>query len=90
MPSAVAISNVTPPAGAGAESETVNAKVVVPLLPSASVTSLIVRFAAASSLLIVPVPWPVVMLALTTLVTLTKNVSAASGVMSPSTSTVNV
>jgi hypothetical protein len=39
----VATSNVTPPAGAGSESETVKLKVVVPLLPSASFTSLIER-----------------------------------------------
>ena len=46
VPSAVAMSKVTPPAGAGAERLTVNVKVVVPALPSFSETSLIVRLGA--------------------------------------------
>ncbi len=40
---AVAMSKVTPLAGAGEERFTVNVKLVVPLFPSFCVTSLIVR-----------------------------------------------
>ena len=47
------------------------------------------RSADVSSLTIVPWPWPSVTLAPVTFVTLTKNVSLVSGVLSPLTSTVN-
>ncbi len=90
VPLAVAMSKVTPPAGAGAERLTVKVKVVVPALPSFSETSLIVRLGAASSLTIVPCPWPSVTVAPVTLVTLTKNVSFVSGVVSPLTRTVKL
>ena len=79
-----------PPVGAGAERLTVNVKVVVPALPSFNETSLIVRFGAASSLTIVPCPWPSVTFAPVTLVTLTKKVSLVSGVVSPLTRTVKL
>src|SRR5688500_11269793 len=43
VPSAVAISNVTPPADAGADRVTVKVNVVVPALPSLNETSLMLR-----------------------------------------------
>ena len=48
MPSAVAMSNVTPPASAGAERLTVNVNDVVPELPSFSDTSSIERLGTAT------------------------------------------
>ena len=52
--SAVAMSKVTPPAPAGAESETVNVAVTVPEFPSVTVTSLIERAGTTG-----PAPWRV-------------------------------
>ena len=90
MPLAVAISNVTPPAGAGAESETVKANDVVPASPSLSETLLIERFGAASSLVIVPVPGlTTINVEGLTLLSKTENVSFVSGNVSPLTSTLN-
>src|SRR5215213_8684243 len=48
VPSAVAISNVTPLAPAGVERLTVKLNVVVPLSPSFNATSLMVRLGAAA------------------------------------------
>ena len=67
---------------------TVKRNGVVPALPSAWVTLLTLR--AASSLRMVPAPWPSVNCALTGLDRLTKNVSSGSGVVSPFTATVIV
>ena len=58
------------------------------LLPSAWVTLLMLR--AASSLRMVPAPWPSASCALTGLDRLTRNVSSGSGVVSPFTATVIV
>ena len=67
---------------------TVKTKLVVPLSPSARLTSSI--DSEASSLRIVPWPWPSGLVALLGLVRLTTNVSWASGVVSPLTWTVMV
>ena len=73
------------------ESETVNAKAVVPALPSLSVTGAMVRFGAASSLVMVPIPaLPARIAAGETLLIATENVSSPSGSVSPFTTTVNV
>ena len=75
----------------GAESVTVNWKVVVPALPSLIERSLIERVGAASSSRIVPRAWlsPIVALA-DGLERFTKNVSSSSSVVSPATCTVTV
>lgn len=64
--------------------------VVVPLLPSLTLTSSIDRAGCASSLTIVPRPCPSLTVAPVTLLTLTKNVSSGSASVSPLTSTVKV
>ena len=85
----VGVDGVRPPGPAAVDSETVNVNVVVPALPSASVTSSIVRV-AVSSLVIVPWPWPSPTVAPVTFVTLTKNVSVGSIAVSPLTVTSKV
>ena len=66
-----------------AESETVNVAVVVPALPSARETSSIERAGAASSSLIVPIPEPSAIVALTGLDNVTVKVSLFSSTTSP-------
>ena len=62
----------------------------VPALPSVTVTSLIEMVGAASSSVIVPMPWPSRMVALVGLVRFTKKVSLISSSRSPWTWTVKV
>ncbi|MCY1524798.1 hypothetical protein D9M68_597490 [compost metagenome] len=69
---------------------TVKTALVVPLLPSTTVTSLMDRLGNGSSLTMVPCPWASATMALTTLVTLTKKVSLGSLSASPLTCTVKV
>ena len=66
-----------------AESETVNVAVVVPALPSVTVTSSIDRVGDASSSVMVPVPEPSAIVALPGLDSPTVKVSFASSVTSP-------
>ncbi len=91
MPLAVAYRTVTDEALA-ADSETVNTKDLLPLLPSVADTSLMVRagMGGASSLVMVPKPCASVMVAPLALLRLTKNVSLASTSVSPVTFTVIV
>jgi len=63
---------------------------VVPALPSTTLASEIDRVGSGSSLTIVARPWPSATTALTTLVTLAKNVSVDSLSASPLTCTVKV
>ncbi len=75
---------IDPAEGAGADSETVKTKLVVPAFPSASVTSLIDAVTPLSSLVIVPVAWvspPRV--AFVALFRLTVKLSSGSGTVSP-------
>ena len=67
-----------------------NVAVVVPALPSVTVTSSIDRVGGASSSVIVPAPWPSAIVALAGLDRSTENVSLASSSRSPLTATVNV
>ena len=67
-----------------------NTALIVPALPSTTVTSLIDSEGSGSSLTMVPTPWPSATMALITLVTLTKKVSDGSLSVSPLTSTVKV
>ena len=70
MSSAVAMSNVMPPAGAGNDEVTVKVNIVAPALPSLRDASL--RLALAIVVEIVPVPWPSATVAPETFVTLTR------------------
>ncbi|MCW0449083.1 hypothetical protein NB706_001917 [Xanthomonas sacchari] len=69
---------------------TVNVAVVVPLLPSMTLTSPIESDGCASSLTMVPWPCPSATVAPLTLLTLTKKVSSGSLSVSPITCTVKV
>ncbi|MNU93265.1 hypothetical protein D3C71_832040 [compost metagenome] len=73
-----------------ADNVTVNVAVTVPALPSVTVVSLMDSEGTASSLTIVPVPWPSATVAPVTLLTLTRKVSLGSCNVSPLTSTVKV
>ncbi|KAG1244788.1 hypothetical protein G6F68_015306 [Rhizopus microsporus] len=73
-----------------ADSVTVNTAGVVPLLPSVTLMSAMDNEGAASSLMIVPRPWPSVSVAPLTLVTLTKKSSVNSCSVSPLTCTTNL
>ena len=67
-----------------------NTALVVPLLPSVTVTSLIARAGAASSLRIVPAPLASAMVAPPAPERLTLKPSSASATASPTTATVTV
>ena len=69
---------------------TVKVKSVVPVLPSLLLTSLIENVGGPSSLVIVPTPVPVSMMALTGFERLTSNASSSSSATSPFTFTVTV
>jgi hypothetical protein len=68
----------------------VNVAVVVPELPSVTLTSLIVSTGGGSSSVIVPVPCPSTMVAFDAFVRLTRKVSFASSSVSLLTTTVTV
>ena len=73
-----------------ADCVTVKTAVVVPVLPSVTVTLLIDRVSTPSSFTIVPRPWPSRIVALPGLDRFTTNVSSGSTVVSPMTGTVIV
>ena len=90
VPSLVASVNVTLPA-VTCDSATVNVAVLVPLLPSFTETSAMLRVGSGlSSSRMVPTPWLSVTLAPTRPLRLTLMVSLLSAVVSPLTVTANV